>query len=165
MREAVAVAKHLERFPNDGVAAALENILAFDAYAPGVRAQVARVFQARGVPLPEHADGEAGEDESEGGAGRGGVKYRDAGGRSLPKTGLGAPKHGKEDAKNEPHVGGNTWAGGTGGSDTAGLGGRGGPYRLDKGHVVHQVGVVGAWVYGVLRHTRRARARGWGHGR
>lgn len=36
-------------------------------------------------------------------------------------------------------VGGNTWAGGTGGSDTAGLGGRGGPYRLDKGHTVHQI--------------------------
>ena len=30
-------------------------------------------------------------------------------------------------------------SGGTGGSDTAGLGGRGGPYRLDKGHTVHQV--------------------------
>lgn len=49
------------------------------------------------------------------------------------------PKHGKEDPKNEPHVGGNTWAGGTGGRDTAGLGGKGGPYRLDKGHKVHQV--------------------------
>lgn len=58
---------------------------------------------------------------------------------SIPKTGLDAPKHGKEDEKNEPHVGGNTWAGGTGGSDTAGLGGRGGPYRLDKGHKVHQI--------------------------
>lgn len=50
-----------------------------------------------------------------------------------------APKHGKEDPKNEPHVGGNTWAGGTGGRDTAGLGGKGGPYRLDKGHKVHQL--------------------------
>jgi MoxR-like ATPase len=50
-----------------------------------------------------------------------------------------SPKHGKEDSDNEPHVGGNTWAGGTGGADTAGLGGRGGPYRLDKGHDVHQV--------------------------
>jgi len=60
-----------------------------------------------------------------------------AGAASIPRTGLGAPKHGKED--NKPHVGGNTWAGGTGGSDTAGLGGRGGPYRLDKGHAVHQV--------------------------
>lgn len=43
------------------------------------------------------------------------------------------------DEKNEPHVGGNTWAGGTGGRDTAGLGGKGGPYRLDAGHHVHQL--------------------------
>lgn len=49
------------------------------------------------------------------------------------------PKHGKVDPLNEPHVGGNTWAGGTGGRDTAGLGGKGGPYRLDAGHNVHQV--------------------------
>lgn len=49
------------------------------------------------------------------------------------------PKVGKIDPKNTPHVGGNTWAGGTGGRDTAGLGGRGGPYRLDAGHTVHQV--------------------------
>ena len=49
------------------------------------------------------------------------------------------PKVGKIDPKNVPHVGGNTWAGGTGGRDTAGLGGRGGPYRLDAGHDVHQV--------------------------
>lgn len=28
------------------------------------------------------------------------------------------PKHGKVDKNNEPHVGGNTWAGGTGGADT-----------------------------------------------
>ncbi|KAG4058579.1 von Willebrand factor A domain-containing protein 8 [Phytophthora cactorum] len=61
------------------------------------------------------------------------------GGPSTPKTGLDTPKYGKEDPNNDPHVGGNTWAGGTGGSDTAGLGGRGGPYRLDKGHPVHQV--------------------------
>lgn len=30
------------------------------------------------------------------------------------------PKHGKIDPKNAPHHGGNTWAGGTGGSNTAG---------------------------------------------
>ncbi|KAF1383000.1 hypothetical protein PFLUV_G00149690 [Perca fluviatilis] len=50
-----------------------------------------------------------------------------------------APKHGKFDPKNAPHVGGNQWAGGTGGRDTAGLGGKGGPYRLDAGHKVYQV--------------------------
>ena len=54
-----------------------------------------------------------------------------------------APKHGKVDATNAPHVGGNTWAGGTGGRDTAGLGGKGGPYRLDAGHDVTQVSPLG----------------------
>lgn len=62
-----------------------------------------------------------------------------AGGLSENPPKVESPKHGKEDPENTPHVGGNTWAGGTGGSNTAGLGGRGGPYRLDKGHPVHQV--------------------------
>ncbi|KAJ1482813.1 hypothetical protein T484DRAFT_1802870, partial [Baffinella frigidus] len=50
------------------------------------------------------------------------------------------PKHGKApDGKR--HAGGNTWAGGTGGADTAGMGGKGGPYRLDleDGHPVMQI--------------------------
>ena len=34
---------------------------------------------------------------------------------------LDSPKHGKMDPDNAPHVGGNTWAGGTGGRDTAGI--------------------------------------------
>lgn len=61
------------------------------------------------------------------------------GGVSTPRTRASSPKHGKVDPENKPHVGGNQWAGGTGGSDTAGLGGRGGPYRLDLGHPVHQI--------------------------
>ncbi|XP_022668336.1 von Willebrand factor A domain-containing protein 8-like isoform X2 [Varroa destructor] len=56
---------------------------------------------------------------------------------SNPRHEPKGPKHGRTD--NEEHHGGNTWAGGTGGSDTAGLGGVGGPYRLDKGFDVHQV--------------------------
>jgi hypothetical protein len=39
---------------------------------------------------------------------------------------------GKWDEKNEAHVGGNQWQGGTGGSDTAGMGGRGGPVRASS---------------------------------
>ncbi|KAF4526552.1 hypothetical protein B566_EDAN009123 [Ephemera danica] len=50
-----------------------------------------------------------------------------------------SPKYGKIDETGAPHVGGNTWAGGTGGRDTAGLGGKGGPFRLDGGHEVYQV--------------------------
>lgn len=42
---------------------------------------------------------------------------------------LGDPKIGKFDPDNTPHVGGSTWAGGTGGYNTAGLGGVGGPFR------------------------------------
>uniref|UniRef100_A0AAQ5Y816 von Willebrand factor A domain-containing protein 8 n=1 Tax=Amphiprion ocellaris TaxID=80972 RepID=A0AAQ5Y816_AMPOC len=53
-----------------------------------------------------------------------------------------SPKHGKIDPLNAPHIGGNQWAGGTGGRDTAGLGGKGGPYRLDAGHKVFQVSQV-----------------------
>uniref|UniRef100_F1KQG7 VWFA domain-containing protein n=1 Tax=Ascaris suum TaxID=6253 RepID=F1KQG7_ASCSU len=52
---------------------------------------------------------------------------------------LGDPKIGKFDPDNTPHVGGSTWAGGTGGYNTAGLGGVGGPFRLDAGHNVHQL--------------------------
>ena len=83
--------------------------------------------------------GEGGEGEGDklGSADR--ITFRDKDGKSVPRTGLDTPKEGKHDENNDPHVGGNTWAGGTGGSDTAGLGGRGGPYRLDKGHQVHQV--------------------------
>ena len=54
-------------------------------------------------------------------------------------AGVGGPKEGKIDENNEPHVGGNTWQGGTGGSDTAGLGGRGGPFRVHSGHQIHQL--------------------------
>ncbi|KAG6609485.1 von Willebrand factor A domain-containing protein 8 [Phytophthora cinnamomi] len=43
-REAVAVAKHLQRFPNDGVASALENVLAFDAYDRNMRTQLSEIF-------------------------------------------------------------------------------------------------------------------------
>ncbi|GAB6029233.1 von Willebrand factor A domain-containing protein 8 [Chamberlinius hualienensis] len=49
------------------------------------------------------------------------------------------PKFGKIDPTNAPHFGGNTWAGGSGGRDTAGLGGAGGPFRLDSGNPVYQV--------------------------
>jgi hypothetical protein len=49
------------------------------------------------------------------------------------------PKHGKVDETGAPHVGGNTWAGGTGGRDTAGRGGKGGPYRLSDGNAIHQI--------------------------
>ncbi|VDB87134.1 unnamed protein product [Peniophora sp. CBMAI 1063] len=55
------------------------------------------------------------------------------------KTDLDKPKFGKVDPNNDPHEGGNTWAGGVGGRDTAGLGGRGGFMRLYTGNNIKQV--------------------------
>jgi len=59
--------------------------------------------------------------------------------KTFKESDFGGPKHGKLDPTGAPHVGGNTWAGGSGGRDTAGLGGVGGPYRLDSGNPVFQV--------------------------
>ncbi|GMT32324.1 hypothetical protein PFISCL1PPCAC_23621 [Pristionchus fissidentatus] len=52
---------------------------------------------------------------------------------------LKTPTVGKFDPSNAPHHGGGMWAGGSGGYNTAGLGGAGGPFRLDSGNDVHQI--------------------------
>lgn len=126
VREAVSVVKHLNRFPSDGLEGALENVIAFDRFDNVILKQLATVFSRHGVPVSIEKVGKALAAGTEGGV-------------STPRTRTSSPKHGKVDENNDPHVGGNTWAGGSGGSDTAGLGGRGGPYRLDSGHPVHQV--------------------------
>ena len=72
---------------------------------------------------------------------------------------MSGPKVGKVDPKNTPHVGGNTWAGGTGGRDTAGLGGRGGPYRLDAGHSIHQVEIFNVYFLVISLHMDDCRFR------
>jgi len=124
VRESVSIVKHLNAFPDEGVQSAIENVLAFDRLDSSISKHLNKIFSNQGINIL------ANEKASETGR---------VGGISTPKTRASSPKHGKEDPDNIPHVGGNTWAGGTGGSDTAGLGGRGGPYRLDKGHPIHQI--------------------------
>ncbi|XP_008476364.3 von Willebrand factor A domain-containing protein 8 [Diaphorina citri] len=127
-REAVHIVKHLQKYPEDSMAEAVSNVFDFDKYNSTVKETLLKILHTHGIPvnlshtllekkdkpLQLTVERESGLDTS-------------------------APKHGKEDPNNDPHVGGNTWAGGTGGRDTAGLGGKGGPYRLDKGHTVHQL--------------------------
>jgi MoxR-like ATPase len=128
VREAVSVVRHLEAYPDDGLDEAIENVIAFDRSDNALLKQLGSIFGRHGVNLLDGLSNSAEE-----------LARRTEGGISTPRTRTEAPKHGKVDPDNTPHVGGNTWAGGTGGSDTAGLGGRGGPYRLDSGHPVHQV--------------------------
>jgi von Willebrand factor A domain-containing protein 8 len=51
-REAVAVVKHVQAYPEDGVAAAVENIIGFEGYNPRIRKQIALIFQSKGIPVP-----------------------------------------------------------------------------------------------------------------
>ena len=145
-REAVAVAKHLEKYPQDSVVAVLHNVLDFDSFDEQTYATLGQVFQRHGIEVTTYpawvkamrlgTEGRNGEEIDLS------IEYindRGEEGTSSSPPALGAPKRGKHDENNDPHVGGNQWAGGTGGSDTAGLGGRGGPYRLDRGHKIHQV--------------------------
>lgn len=123
VREAVSVVKHLNEFPKDGIATAIENVVAFDRSDITLMKMLASILEAHGVETSFSQK-----------------RWEPCANQvSTPRTRAGDPKHGKIDPDNTPHVGGNTWYGGTGGSDTAGLGGRGGPYRVDLGHPVHQI--------------------------
>lgn len=51
-REAVAVVKHIQAFPQDGAAAAVEDFLSFEDATPKSRRILAEIFQARGIPVP-----------------------------------------------------------------------------------------------------------------
>lgn len=131
-REVVNIVKHLQKFPEADVEEAVLNVFDFDKYNPELVETVGQVLAKHGFPggnifTSRYLAAKRAKEHLQVTVNR--------------KSGLdvSGPKHGKEDEKNEPHVGGNTWAGGTGGRDTAGLGGKGGPYRLDKGHKVHQL--------------------------
>jgi MoxR-like ATPase len=125
VREAVSVVRHLNEFPSEGLLESIENVISFDRFDEAVFNQLAAIIAPHGVQLKPKKSVER--------------RNRGEGGISTPRTRTSSPKHGRVDPKNLPHVGGNQWAGGSGGSDTAGLGGRGGPYRIDSGHPVHQV--------------------------
>lgn len=137
-REAVSVVKHLNAYPEDGILTTLHNVLDYDSFQSGTYRTLGEVFSRHGIPVESY---EAWQQAMATKGNELEVKYVVDGeeGTSLSPPPLDSPKFGKWDDKNEEHVGGNQWAGGTGGSNTAGLGGRGGPFRLDRGHKVHQV--------------------------
>ncbi|KAJ3366076.1 hypothetical protein HDU91_002000 [Kappamyces sp. JEL0680] len=130
LRELINLVRHLERFPDQNIATVLRNVFDFDVHRTEMNQLLLETFQRHGIPLTHIGFEAVYQSTSEKLA----IKYA-----TKQPPPIDAPKHGKVDEKNEPHVGGNTWAGGTGGSNTAGLGGRGGPYRLDSGHEVHQL--------------------------
>ncbi|KAI9184411.1 hypothetical protein H9P43_003464 [Blastocladiella emersonii ATCC 22665] len=134
LRELLALVRHLDMFPNDSPADALRDVLDFDLHAHELAAVVLPTLARHGLTMPGYSLVDVVAPTSTA-AKRQRLEIQ----KNHGPTSTSAPKHGKVDPNNNPHVGGNTWAGGTGGRDTAGLGGIGGPYRLDAGHDVHQV--------------------------
>ncbi|KAK3250339.1 hypothetical protein CYMTET_40279 [Cymbomonas tetramitiformis] len=127
-RELVALVKHIQAHPGDPMEVVLENVFGFEVFDESLRMVLEATIARYGL-LPE---GEFPRSRSIPGAKKEPLILEYKGGKKSS-----APKHGRE-TDGKPHVGGNTWAGGTGGADTAGLGGIGGPYRLDLGHKVHE---------------------------
>lgn len=126
-REVVNIVKHLQAYPEDTLADTVNNVFDFDVYSQDLRDTLLQVLNKHGISITLSPTER---------------KHREYIQMTIQRDSnkdVSGPKHGKVDEKGDPHVGGNTWAGGTGGRDTAGLGGKGGPYRLDAGHDVHQI--------------------------
>ncbi|KAI9224602.1 AAA domain-containing protein [Blastocladiella britannica] len=148
LRELLHLVRHIARYPDDALLPALRDFLDHDLHSPDLAHVVLPILLKHGITDVQGYTAESVAHPT--GQQRKRLEIK----KTSGPTSLSAPKHGKVDAKNDPHVGGNTWAGGTGGRDTAGLGGIGGPYRLDAGHDVHQVSdEVKA---GVPEHVKRA---------
>ncbi|KAI0703059.1 AAA domain-containing protein [Cytidiella melzeri] len=130
LRELINLIRHIQAYPQDPLELAIRNIFDFDVYRPATIAKLAEILDHHGL-IVKYLGIEAA---------REGTRKRVLDVTYQPKnTSLSEPKHGKDDPKNEEHVGGNSWAGGSGGRDTAGMGGRGGYKRLHKGHDIKQV--------------------------
>jgi von Willebrand factor A domain-containing protein 8 len=129
------------------VVSALHNVFDFDSYDDQTYSVLGKVFQQHGISISDYPTWKeaitryhtASDRRANGGLR---IEYLDSSqksGTSPNPPASSMPKFGRWDENNAIHVGGNQWAGGTGGSDTAGLGGRGGPFRLDRGKTHHSL--------------------------
>ncbi|KAG6840024.1 hypothetical protein C0991_009490 [Blastosporella zonata] len=127
LRELINLIRHMRAYPQDSLGDALRNIFDFDIYKPETIDKLAEILEHHGLQVP-HLGLDAAREAAK--------KVQDM--EFEPsKTDLSEPKEGKHDDKE--HSGGNTYAGGTGGRDTAGMGGRGGYKRIWKGGDIKQV--------------------------
>ncbi|CCM05477.1 uncharacterized protein FIBRA_07698 [Fibroporia radiculosa] len=146
LRELINIVRHMQSYPSDSLETTLRNVFDFDVYKPETFDKLTDILDHHGyaysfIPLlslsgtslsVKHLGIDAARESTQ-------KKVLDLKFEPKGNTDLSGPKHGKDDPNNKPHTGGNTWAGGTGGRDTAGLGGRGGYMRLFKGHDISQV--------------------------
>ncbi|CAO1618558.1 unnamed protein product [Parajaminaea phylloscopi] len=141
LRELLHIVRHLDRFPEESLVDVLLNTLSFDLHRPQAMEAVATALKRRGLDVKGLSISEVREKKEEelrkAAVAKGRVDFDPK--KHGRDTDLSGPKEGKVDPQNKEHHGGNTWRGGTGGRDTAGLGGRGGFERLASGHEVKQI--------------------------
>lgn len=113
-REVVNIVKHLQEFKDEDISELIGNVLDFDRHSPESFEQVTNVLLKHGLQIGAYAHHELAAIRRK--------REMQVSVSRVSGLDVSSPKHGKVDPKNEPHVGGNTWAGGTGGRDTAGLG-------------------------------------------
>eukprot|EP00439_Symbiodinium_sp_Y106_P066358 s1106_g10.t2 len=146
-RELVKLVSHAQRFPRDSLEEVAAGVFAFDIADTKKRKPLLEVLQRHGI-----ATTKVGVRLLEGRKNQGNLTLRldenrdkskdvtnqdNPDGERPPDMAEGGPKHGEWDG--QQHIGGNRFAGGSGGTGTAGLGGRWGPYRLDVGQKLVQV--------------------------
>ncbi|TFK71122.1 hypothetical protein BDN72DRAFT_838036 [Pluteus cervinus] len=127
LRELINLVRHMQAFPKDSLDMTLRNIFDFDVYKTETIDKLAEILEHHGLHV-RHLGAKAARED---------IKKIEDVTFELKSIKLDKPKEGKHDDKD--HHGGNTWAGGTGGRDTAGLGGIGGYKRLWKGGEIKQV--------------------------
>ncbi|KAJ3565249.1 hypothetical protein NP233_g7756 [Leucocoprinus birnbaumii] len=127
LRELINLVRHMRAYPNDALGEALRNIFDFDIYKPEAIDKLSEILVKHGLEVPSLGLDAAREAAK---------KVKDVEFEPTDKT-LDEPKEGKHDDKE--HSGGDTYAGGTGGRSTAGMGGIGGYKRFYKGGDIKQV--------------------------
>ncbi|KAH9046612.1 AAA domain-containing protein [Lactarius hengduanensis] len=147
LRELIAIVRHMQAYPDDELDDTLRNVFDFDVYRIEITEKLDEILRKHGSVPVGAVQSDAVIDQQDRSLRAYGT---DATTRKAKKpldmqfdpqkTDLDKPKHGQEDPSGEAHTGGNTFAGGTGGRDTAGLGGRGGFKRLhEKDHDINQI--------------------------
>ncbi|KAF8581136.1 hypothetical protein K439DRAFT_1517023 [Ramaria rubella] len=129
LRELINLVRHMRAY-DDSLETSLRNVFDFDVYKPETMDTLYEILEHHGLKVDR--------------VGLDAVREHNRATKDIVfkpsgSTELSQPKYGQEDPDNEEHSGGNKWAGGTGGRDTVGLGGRGGYMRLYKGHDIKQV--------------------------
>ncbi|EPT01986.1 hypothetical protein FOMPIDRAFT_1119374 [Fomitopsis schrenkii] len=104
LRELINIVRHMQTYADDPLEETLRNVFDFDVYKPDTITKLGEILDHHGL-LVKHLGLEAAREATQ-------KKVLDLQFNPKGNTDVSSPKFGKEDPDNQPHSGGNTWAGG-----------------------------------------------------